>query len=74
MLQELTHMDRITQLQDEIQNVCGHDSLLHDVIHLTKCISKALDDNGEQHKLSYHQGKLYPSQLTSSNYKAAEPR
>ena len=25
MLQELTHMDRITQLQDEIQNVCRLD-------------------------------------------------
>jgi hypothetical protein len=29
MLQELTHMDRITQLQDEIQNVGGLDYPRH---------------------------------------------
>ena len=54
-------MDRITQLQDEIQNVCGPSSLLHSSIHLTKGAPPALDDNGEQHKLPYHQGKLHSS-------------
>ena len=67
-------MDRITQLQDEIQNVCSHNSLLHDAICLKKRVFIALDDNGEQHKLPYHQGKLYPSQLAGSNHEATEPR
>ena len=54
MLQELTHMDRITQLQDEIQNVCGPNSLYHSSMHPTNHISPAPDDNGEQHKLPHH--------------------
>ena len=61
MLQELTHMDRITQLQDEIQNVCGPNPLRHNSTHPTIRTSPAPDDNGEQHKLPYHQGKLHSS-------------
>ena len=74
MLQELTHMDRITQLQDEIQNVRGPDSLCHNSTHLKNHISPAPDDNGEQHKLPHHQGKLHSSQPAGSNHEATQRR
>ena len=54
MLQELTHMDRITQLQDEIQNVGGLDYPRRNEMHPTWAISIALDDNGEQHTLPHY--------------------
>jgi hypothetical protein len=53
MLQELTHMDRITQLQDEIQNVCSLHYPRSKQTHPTNRVSTALDYNGEQHKLPH---------------------
>ena len=58
MLQELSHMDRITQLQDEIQQACLH---LRLSAGLFSCVGLAvIDDNVEYHRVPHLPHQLSP--------------
>lgn len=72
MLQDLSHMDRITQLQDEIQRV---------TLSFDPCIQTTADsettaprNHVQQHRLPHHPVHLPSTQRTDTHHQTAQPR
>ena len=76
MLQELSHMDRITQLQDEIQQVRSHSSLrgTSSVLMWWDCIGTAPNDHVKQHRVPDLARKLPAGQSRRADHEVAPAR
>jgi hypothetical protein len=70
MLQELSLMDRITQLQNEIQNVRSFSISLADTE--TRILPLAVDHNVQFNRIPILSFKFRPSGLSDSNHETAQ--